>query len=86
MTLPVNPTNHFYIKYNVIERKRVGRDCVFLWLAGLPLGISLGLRPREIPWGSPVSPWKTQSLPPLFLTIYNCFDMRWHHLPVVCWQ
>ena len=56
------PIYHFYIKYNVIVRKRVRRDCVFLRLAGLPLGI---------PQGSPASPWKTQSLPPLFLTIYH---------------
>ena len=57
--------DHFYRKYNVIERKRVRRDCVFLGLAGLPLGISLGLRPA--------SPWKTQSLPPLFLSIYQLY-------------
>ena len=39
--LPFPPSrNPFYMIYNVIERKRVGRDCVFLGLAGLPLGIS----------------------------------------------
>ena len=30
--------DHCSKKYNVIERKRVRRDCVFLGLAGLPLG------------------------------------------------
>ena len=49
--------------------KRVGMDGVFLGLAGLLLGISLGLRPREIPQSSPVSPWKTPSIPPLLLGI-----------------
>ena len=42
-------------------------DGVFLGLAGLFLGISLGLRPQEIPWGSLASPWKTPSVPPLLL-------------------
>ena len=37
----------------------------------LLLGISLGLRPQEIPLGSPASPWKTQSLPPLFLSLIH---------------
>ena len=37
--LPIPPIkDHFYIKYNVIERKRVRRDCVFLGLAGTQTG------------------------------------------------
>ena len=53
-------------------------DGVFLWLAGLLLGISLGIRPREIPWSSPASPWKTLSIPPLLLglTQYDCFKVK----------
>ena len=47
--------------------KRVGMDGVFLGLAGLLLGISLGLRPQEIPRRSPASPRKTPSFPPLLL-------------------
>ena len=49
-------------------------DGVFLRLAGLLLGISLGLCPREIPSSSPASPRKTPSIPPLFLglTQYEC--------------
>ena len=39
-------------KLNVNASKSVGMDGVFLGLAGLLLGISLGLRPREIPWSS----------------------------------
>ena len=46
--------NHFYIVYNVNERKRVGRDWVFLGLAGLPLGISLGL--AGLPLGISLGP------------------------------
>ena len=42
-------------------------DRVFLGLAGLLLGISLGLGPWEIPGRSPASPWKTLSIPPLLL-------------------
>ena len=42
-------------------------DRVFHGLAGLLLGIFLGLRPREIPGNSPASPWKTPSLPPVLL-------------------
>ena len=38
-----------YEKLNVNLRKRVGKDRVFLGLAGLLLGISLGLRRWEIP-------------------------------------
>ena len=37
--------------------------------AGLLLGISLGLRPREIPRSSPASPQKTPSFPPLLLRL-----------------
>ena len=36
-------------------------------LAGLLLGISLGLFPREIAPSSRDSPWKTPSIPPLLL-------------------
>ena len=67
--------DHFYIIYNVNERKRVGRDWVFL---GLLLGISLG-RPHLGPpalGGAPAlgkslgaALGKTQSLPPLFLSL-----------------
>ena len=42
-------------------------DGVFLRLAGLLLGISLGLRPREIPRSIPASPQKTPSIPHLLL-------------------
>ena len=38
-----------YWKQNLNLSKRVGKDRVFLGLAGLLLGISLGLCPREIP-------------------------------------
>ena len=49
--------------------KRVGKDGVFLGLAGLLLGISPGLRPREIPRSSPAFPQKTPSFPPLLLRL-----------------
>ena len=42
-------------------------DGAFLLLAGLLLGISIWLRPREIPQSSPASPQKTPSIPPLLL-------------------
>ena len=42
-------------------------DGVFLGLAGLLLGNSLGLRPLEIPRSSPASPQKTPSIPSLLL-------------------
>ena len=42
-------------------------DGVFLGLAGLLIGISLGLRPREITQSSPAGPQKTPSIPPLLL-------------------
>ena len=42
-------------------------DRVFLGLAGLLLGIYLGLCPQEIPLSSPASPRKTPSIPPLLL-------------------
>ena len=48
---------------------RVGKDGVFLGLAGLLLGISLGLRPWEIPPSSPACPRKTPSFPPLLLRL-----------------
>ena len=38
-------------------------DEVFLGLAGLLLGISLEIRPWEIPRSSPASPRKTPSIP-----------------------
>ena len=41
----------------------------FLELAGLLLGISLGLRPQEIPWGSPASPRKTLAFPLLLIRL-----------------
>ena len=40
-------------------------------LAGLPLGITFGLRPKEIPRSSPAGPWKTPSIPPLLLALIN---------------
>ena len=40
---------------------------VFLGLAGLLLGISLGLRPQDISRSNPASPRKTPSIPPLLL-------------------
>ena len=46
---------------------QVGKDRVFLGLAGLLLGNALGLGPREIPWSSPAGPQKTSSNPPLLL-------------------
>ena len=42
--------------------KRVGKDGVFLGLAGLLLGIYLGLRPWEIPRASHAGPWKIPSI------------------------
>ena len=46
---------------------------VFLGLSGLLLGISLGLRPWEIPRRSPASPRKTPSIPPLILGLTQTF-------------
>ena len=54
---------------NVNLSKRVGKDRVFLGLAGLLLRISIGLRPREIPRSSPASPRKTPSFPPRLLRL-----------------
>jgi len=51
-------------------------DGVFLGLAGLLLGISLGLRPREIPRSSPASPRKTPSFPPLLLRLTHSISNR----------
>ena len=65
-----------YWKYNVNLSKRVGKDRVFLGLAGMLLGISLGLCPREIPWSSPASPRKTPSFPPLLLRLTHSGDSR----------
>ena len=70
------PSRHFrrantetYLKQNENLSKRVGKDEVFLWMAGLLLGISLGLCPWEIPRSSPASPWKTLSFPPILLRL-----------------
>ena len=49
-------------------------DGVFLGLAGLLLGISLGFRPREIPRSIPASPRKIPSIPPLLLGITQSED------------
>ena len=51
--------------------KIVGKEGVFLGLASLRLGISLGLRLWEIPQSSPARPWKKPSVPPLFLRLSN---------------
>ena len=56
-----------YFWWNVNLSKRVGMDGVFLELAGRLLGISLGLRPREILRSSPASPRNLPSIPPLLL-------------------
>ena len=55
-------------------------DGIFLELAGLLLGISLGLRPWELPRSSPASPWKIPSIPPLLLglTQYGKFAQDAH--------
>ena len=71
-----------YFKYNVNPSKRVGMDGVLLGLAGLLLGISLGLRPWEIPWSSRASPRKTPFIPPLLLGLTHdvgslCISMMW---------
>ena len=73
MKVNTEPSVHFrrantetYWKWNENLSKRVGKDRVFLRLAGLLLGISLGLRPREIPQSSPSSPRTT----PSFLLFY----------------
>ena len=47
--------------------KRGGMDGVFRGLARLLRGISLGLRTREIPQSSPVSPRKTISISTLLI-------------------
>ena len=52
-------------------------DGVFLGLAELLLGISLGLCPREIPQSSPASPWKTPSIPPLLLGLTQPLALPW---------
>ena len=65
-----------YQKQNVNLSKRVGKDMVFLGLAGLILGISLGLSPWEIPRSSPASHWKTLSFPPLLLKLTHSQPKR----------
>ena len=50
----------------------------FLGLAGLLLGISLGLRPREIPRSSSASPWKSPSIPPLLLGLTHYISIYKH--------
>ena len=52
-------------------------DGVFLGLAGLLLGISLGLCPQEIPRSSPASPWKTPSIHPLLLGLTHSSDFSY---------
>ena len=55
-------------------------DGFFLGLAGLLLGIFLGLCPREIPWSSPTSPRKAPSIPPLVLGLTQflpLLGLRW---------
>ena len=44
-------------------------DGIFLGLAGLLLGISLGLRPWEIPRSNPAIPLKTPFIPPLIIVL-----------------
>ena len=66
-----------YWKYNVNMGKRVGKDRVFLRLAGLILRISFGLCPQEIPWSSPTSPQKTRSVPPLLLCLTQSSKINW---------
>ena len=78
-----------YWKQNVNLSKSVGKDRVFLGLAGLLLGISLGLRPREIPRSSLASPRKTPSFRPLLLRLtqyccpYVCISVG--HARVTAW-
>ena len=62
-----NITKMSFFKQDVNASLRIRIDGGFLGLAGLFLGISLGLRHREIPRSSPASPWKTPSIPPLLL-------------------
>ena len=64
-------------KQNVNMSKRVGKDGVFLGLAGLILRISLGLCPREIPRSLPASPRKTPSVPPLLLGLTQYWSSAW---------
>ena len=66
-------------KWNVNLSKRVRKHSVFLGLAELLLGISLGLCPREIPQSSPASPWKTPSFPPLLLRLNQYALFKWDH-------
>ena len=68
-----NITKMSYFKQNVNPSKRVQMDGVFLGLAGLLPGISLGLCRREILRSSPASLWKTQSIPPLLLGLTRYF-------------
>jgi hypothetical protein len=49
------------------SKKRVVMFEVFLWMAGLLFGISLGFRSWEILQSSPASPRKTPSIAPLLL-------------------
>ena len=72
-----------YYKYNVNLSKSVGKSGNFLGLAGLLLGISLGLRPREIPRSSPASPWKTPSIPPLLLGLTHSISQTQFETGVV---
>ena len=49
--------------------KKVGKDRVFLGLAGMLLRTSLGICPRELPQSSSVNPRKTLIVPPLLLKL-----------------
>ena len=60
-----------YKKYNVSLSKVVGKDRIILGLAWLLLGISLGLRPREISQRSLASLWKTPSVPLLLMRLIH---------------
>ena len=53
-------------------------DRAFLGLAGLLLRISRGPRPQEIPQSSPASPRKTQSFPPLLLSLTHFVQFSSH--------
>ena len=53
------------------------------WQAML-LGISLGLRPQEIPRSSPASPRKTPPIPPLLLRLTQYKWKRETYLVQIC--
>ena len=80
-----------YFKQNVNQSKRVGMDGVFLGLAGLLLGISLKLRPWEIPSEQPCQPSENPVHPSSFNWItpfyleqfFVCFS---YITASVCWK